>query len=182
MGSEDRWRRRRRSWWFDIFDEFERMNQMIEDIIRRSFRFEPEEFFERAGEPGRPKVYTYGFSVKIGPDGKPVVREFGNIFPGRYGPEIRPEIEPLVDVMEKDDEIVVVAELPGVEKEQIDLHATEKVLTIDVDSPRRRYHKELELPAPVDPKSSKATYKNGVLEVRLKKVKPSAKGEKLKIE
>jgi len=46
----------------------------------------------------------------------------------------------------------------------------------------RRYRKELELPSTIDPKSSKATYKNGVLEVRLKKVERGTKGEKLKIE
>jgi len=39
MGDEERWSRRRRDWWFDIYEEFERMNRMIEDIIRRSFRF-----------------------------------------------------------------------------------------------------------------------------------------------
>jgi HSP20 family protein len=181
MGDEERWSRRRRDWWFDIYEEFERMNRMIEDIIRRSFRFEPERMFEGM-EPGESKVYTYGFSIRIGPNGKPVIREFGNIFPGRYGPEVKSEIEPLVDVIEKDDEIVVVAELPGVEKEQIEINATEKSLMINVNAPNRRYRKELELPSTIDPKSSKATYKNGVLEVRLKKVERGTKGEKLKIE
>lgn len=181
MGGEERWSRRRRDWWFDVYEEFERMNRMIEDIIRRSFRFEPERMFEKV-EPGESKVYTYGFSIRIGPDGKPIVREFGNVFPGRYGPEVKPEMEPLVDVIEKDDEIVVVAELPGVEKEQIQINATEKSLTINVDTLGRRYHKELELPSTIDPKSSKATYKNGVLEVRLKKVGRTTKGEKLKVE
>jgi HSP20 family protein len=177
MGDEERWSRRRRDWWFDIYEEFERMNRMIEDIIRRSFRFEPERM-----EPGESKVYTYGFSIRIGPNGKPVIREFGNVFPGRYGPEVKPEIEPLVDVIEKDDEIVIVAELPGVEREQIEINATETSLTISVDAPGKRYRKELELPSTIDPKSSKATYKNGVLEVRLKKVGHTIKGEKLKIE
>lgn len=178
MSGENRWRKRRRSWWFDVFEEFDRMNRMIEDIIQRSFRFEPERMLR--GKPGR-RVYTYGFSIRIGSDGKPIIREFGNVFPGRYGPEIKPEIEPLVDVIEEDDEIVVVVEIPGVEKDQIRLNATKRVLTIDVTSPERRYHKELELPSPIDPKSSKATYKNGVLEVRLKKVKPKIEGERLKI-
>ncbi|MEM1569200.1 MAG: archaeal heat shock protein Hsp20 [Candidatus Bathyarchaeia archaeon] len=181
MSDDERWSRRRKDWWFDIYEEFERMNKMIDDIVRRSFRFEPERIFEGI-EPGESKVYTYGFSIRVGPDGKPVIREFGNVFPGRYGPEVKSEIEPLVDVIEKEDEIIVVAELPGVEKEQIQVNATEKSLTIRVDAPDRRYRKELELPDTIDPKSSKATYKNGVLEVKLKKTGQTVKGEKLKIE
>lgn len=177
MSEDERWSRRRRDWWFDIYEEFERMNRMIEDIIRRSFRFEGEEI-----GPRESKVYTYGFSIRIGPNGKPVIREFGNVFPGRYGLEVKSEIEPLVDVIEEADEIVVVVELPGVEKEDIQVNATEKSLTIVVDAPGRRYRKELELPATIDPKSSKATYKNGVLEIRLKKTGQTMKGEKLKIE
>jgi len=77
---------------------------------------------------------------------------------------------------------VVVAELPGVEKEDIELNATEKELIISVDTERRKYYKCLELPAEVDPKSAKASYRNGILEVRLKKVRPERRGERIKIE
>ncbi|OYT52097.1 heat-shock protein Hsp20 [Candidatus Bathyarchaeota archaeon ex4484_135] len=174
-------RRKRRPWFWDIFEEFERMEERIDEIFRRMM----EEFpWEREFEEGV-KVYgpyVYGFSVSIGPDGKPVIREFGNVRPTRFGPRFVEEREPLVDVMEEDDEIVVVAELPGVEKEDIDLSCTEKELVISVDTEKRKYYKRLDLPAEVDPKSAKASYKNGVLEVRLKKTKPVGKGEKIKIE
>jgi len=119
--------------------------------------------------------------MSIGPDGRPVIREFGNVQPGRL-PMIREEREPLVDVMEEKDEVVVVAELPGVEKEDINLNATEDTLTISVDTPQRKYYKELRLPTEVNPKSAKAQYKNGVLEVRLKKVGKAPKGERITIE
>ena len=113
-----------------------------------------------------------------------MVRQFGNVAPGRFGPEIREEREPLVDVIEEKASIKVVAELPGVEKEDIKLNATEDMLTISVDTPQRKYYKEVILPAKIDPKSAKATYKNGVLEVKLakKEVPKEEKGEPIKIE
>ena len=71
--------------------------------------------------------------------------------------------------METDGEIKVVAELPGVEKKDIKLYGTEDTLTISVDNPERKYYKKVELPSRVDTKKTKATYKNGVLEITLKK-------------
>jgi HSP20 family protein len=91
------------------------------------------------------------------------------------------EREPLVEVIEMDREVKVVAELPGAEKDKIDLRATEERLTINADSPYGRYHKVLELPSRVEPKAVKATYRNGVLEVHLPK-KEGGIGEKIEIE
>ena len=170
-------RRRRRYWWRDIFDEFERFEEMMDEMMRRAF-----EQMEKGEGVRVYGPYVYGFSMSIGPDGKPIIREFGNVQPGRFGPQIREEREPLVDVMEEKDEVVVVAELPGVEKEDINLNATEDELIISVDTPQRKYYKELTLPAKIDPSSAKARYKNGVLEVRLKKVGRAPRGERIRIE
>ena len=95
--------------------------------------------------------FVYGYSVKIGPDGKPIVREFGNLKPGTGG-EGQPSLnlqdmrEPLVDVIEEENAVKVLAELPGVNKEDISLFLSDNVLTINVDTSERRYHKELSLP------------------------------------
>jgi len=163
--SEDWWKRRRkRSYPFDdIFEEFDRIGEMMEEMMRRAF--EPQTRGARNYGP-----YVYGFSMSVGPDGKPVIREFGNVQKGRFRPQVREEREPLVDIMEEEKDVVIVAELPGVEKEDINLHTTEDCLTIFVDTPQRKYHKELTLPARVDPNSARASYKNGVLEVRLGKL------------
>ncbi len=123
----------------------------------------------------------YGFRITTGPDGKPQFEEFGNMKPGLRGPEISERIEPLVDIVEEKDEIVVVADMPGVEKDEIRLSAIEDTLTIDVDAERRKYHKEVRLPAKVNPDSAKASYKNGVLEVRLKKT-GKTRGRGIRIE
>jgi len=170
------WRRRKKSPWFDVYDEFDRLEEMMDEMIRTAFETPSKEAKFR-------RPYVYGFSMSIGPDGKPVIREFGNVQSSQRGPRIREEREPLVDVMEEDKDVVILAELPGVERDDINLHATEDHLTISVDTAERKYHKELTLPAMVDPKSAQASYKNGVLEVRLKKsVEKAVKGERIFME
>jgi len=175
--SEDWWkRRRRRHPWFDIFGEFDRLSEMMDEMMRKAF--ETPHMGTKTQGP-----YVYGFSMSVGPNGKPVIREFGNVRGSRFGPEVREEREPLVDTLEEEKEVVVVAELPGVEKDDINLHTTGDRLTISVNTPQRKYHKELSLPARVDYKSARASYKNGVLEVRLKKIGEKAvKGESVLVE
>ncbi len=111
----------------------------------------------------------YGFSVSVGPDGKPMISEFGNVRPGLKGPELREEISPLVDVMDGKDRVTVFAELPGVDKKEIDLKVSEDSLTISVNKERRKYYKEVSLPVSVKPETAKASYRNGVLEVSIEK-------------
>ena len=74
------------------------------------------------------------------------------------------------------------AELPGVDKENIELYLTDNVLTISVNTPERRYHKKLELPAEIDRNSVKSTYKNGILETKMTKKEKKEKGTKINIE
>ncbi|MCX8175754.1 MAG: Hsp20/alpha crystallin family protein [Candidatus Bathyarchaeota archaeon] len=193
--SWDEFWRRRRSPFFRLFDEMNEwireMERMMEDMFKE-FKEEalPRELFrEKRLSNGRiVREYgpiVWGYSVTIGPDGKPVVREFGNVKPSLRGVkplDIKTEREPLVDVFSDNGNIKVIAELPGVEKEDIKLYATSNTLTISVDTPQRKYYKELDLPTEVDPKSAKSTYKNGVLEVALSKVKEKVKGEPIKVE
>ncbi len=190
----------RRRWWpfatgsiFDDFDEyFRRMYEYIRSDFEEFFKNAPKDLVRSRVLPDGTKVdewgpFVYGYSIKIGPDGKPEIREFGNIKPqpklGKAGVAIRKEREPLVDVALTNGEVRVVAELPGVEKSDIKLHCTEDTLTISVDKAERKYYRELELPRKVDVKQARSTYKNGVLDVWLpikKEEKP--KGESIKID
>ncbi|MCX6648490.1 MAG: Hsp20/alpha crystallin family protein [Candidatus Bathyarchaeota archaeon] len=132
--------------------------------------------------------FVYGYSVKIGSDGKPVVREFGNMKPTTPGGEDKKPLslqearEPLVDVIQEQGQIKVIAELPGVEKDDIQLFATDKTFTLDVTNPEHRYHKELELPFEVDEDSATSTYRNGVLETVMKRKRESGSGRTIKIQ
>ena len=85
-------------------------------------------------------------------------------------PRLPEDPEPLVDVIEEDDAIVVVAGLLGVRKEDLQIHAAHCSLTISSDTSEHKYYRELALPAATEPESAVATFKNGVLHIRLKKL------------
>jgi len=185
-----RWFRRRKSPFFFGFRDIDDAFREMEEIMGRDFeelsKRAPRDLIRERTLPDGTKVkrwgpFVYGYSVTIGPDGKPEVREFGNVKPStRPSPlgyrkpslELREEREPLVDVIPENGTIRVIAEVPGVNKSDIRLNCSERVLTISVDAKKRKFYKEVQLPDQIDPKVSKATYKNGVLEVLLTKVKP----------
>jgi len=70
-----------------------------------------------------------------------------------------------VDVHETDDEVRVIADLPGVEKEDISVQCDGEQVTISASSDLREYDERIGLPGPVDPRSGAASYNNGILEV-----------------
>ena len=165
----------------DIDREFERMREYMDRVTRRAMRGELGQ-----GEHG---PYVFGFSMRLGPDGKPNIQEFGNMKPSRKlevggGDQVEiAEREPLTDVIESEDSVSITLEIPGVDKDEIELTVEEDKVSINVDTPQRRYFKEIPLKVKVDPKTSKATYKNGVLDVILKKLHTKdRKGKKVKID
>ncbi len=191
----DDWFRRfwsRRGFFFpDIERMMEEMEREMAEAFKEMERYVPKEMVrERRLPNGTVRreygPFVYGYSVKIGPDGRPIIREFGNIKPGlgagRPPLNLQDRREPLIDVIEDEKTVKVVAELPGVEKKDIQLYATDKTLTIKVDTPHRKYYKELELPVEVDASSARSTYKNGILETVLTKKRREGKGTPIKIE
>ena len=127
---------------------------------------------------------VYGYSVTIGPDGKPVVREFGNVRRGEGKPwnSIQDKREPLVDVVSSAKEVRVIAEMPGVKKEDINVKVSEKSVVLSVDSEDRGYYKELDLPGIVDPKGARSAYNNGILEVTIPLKASGTGGVKLRVD
>ena len=79
------------------------------------------------------------------------------------------EPEPLIDVLEEKDEVIVVAEFAGFNRENLRIHVRNQRLTLSAEALDRKYHKSLNLPTGVIQKSIRTAYKNGVLEIRLKK-------------
>ncbi len=162
------------------FSEIERMHEemmrMMERMMRLSLFNLSEKDLERLAK--QPNTYVYGYSIRIGPDGKPVIREFGNFKPEIKQPPLSNEREPLVDIMEDDKNITIVVELPGVEKDEIDLRGNGKELKIKVDGKKRKYSKVISLPDNVTFDKAKATYNNGILEISIPKSKKACKKEK----
>ena len=164
-------RRRRRS----IFDYIDYMFREFEEEIR-ALEEEIAEMLRRGGASVR-GPYVYGVRITIGPDGVPRIEEFGNVKVSKgEGVKILEEMEPLVDVIDHDDEIWIVADLPGASKDKIKVKATEDKVIIRAED-GKKYYKVVELPSKVKPETAKASYKNGVLEIRIKKVKPAKEGE-----
>ena len=179
-----------RSWDFgDVDKMLHEMEKMMEEEFKDFTSKVPKDYVRELKLPdGTTKrefgPFVYGYSIKVGPDGKPEIREFGNVKPSLEGPKVKEEREPLVDIIETNGEIHIVVELPGVDKEDIKLRGTETTLTISVDVPQRKYYKEIKLPARVNVKDAKTAYKNGVLEVKLPKIgdEKKPKGEPISIE
>ncbi|TAK29829.1 MAG: Hsp20/alpha crystallin family protein [Chloroflexota bacterium] len=115
---------------------------------------------------------VYGFSVKMGMGGKPTVEGFGNVHSTEQGPQVSDVREPLVDVFDEGDHILVVAELPGVVEGDILVEARDDILTLSATGRERKYAKEVLLPTMIDPVSLQQSYQNGILEIRLGKTQP----------
>ncbi|MBZ5546451.1 MAG: Hsp20/alpha crystallin family protein [Acidobacteriia bacterium] len=114
----------------------------------------------------------YGFSVKVGlGDQGPRIEPFGNIRrdadSGRT--EVQEVREPMVDVFEEQDHVLVLAELPGISKDDVQVDVKDDVLTIAAERGEKKYRKEVLLPYCVSKDKIQITCNNGVLELKCPK-------------
>jgi len=77
-------------------------------------------------------------------------------------------------VFEEKDCLRVTAELSGVEEKEINLKVDGKTLEIVAGTSAREYYKKVELPYAVDKEIMESSYRNGILEIKLKKIKKSS--------
>ena len=129
---------------------------------------------EIKGDDGKIKG-IYGFSIKSGIGNIPKVQTFGNIRPvekkaGKREIKITETREPIVDVFDEKDHVLIVAELPGVLEESIKLNLKGDILILEAGDEKRKYSKEILLPAKVDFEQRETNFKNGILEIKLKKI------------
>ena len=166
--SDPWWKRRKKKapWLNDIYDELEKLGDLIDETMQRAF-----ENSSKDGPSG--KNNFRGFSIRVGPDGKPKIREInrGQSLPEDADFDEEDDFEPLIDFLEEEKVLVVLAQLPGISKDDIDLRVTDNCLTLTVDAEDFEWYDELKLPTKVNPKSARASYKNGVLEVKMEKSK-----------
>jgi len=112
---------------------------------------------------------VYGFSVKTMDSGKPVVEQFGNIKKTPKGPRVEEEREPITDVFDEKDEVRICAEMPGLNEGDIKLDLKDDILEIIAHTGDRKYCKEVLLPIKAKPENMTFAYRNGILEVKIKK-------------
>lgn len=170
MDPFDKNKKRKNPFDFIDDDEFERIFDEISKMFEsNNFKKLFEEMMREGVDPN--KNFIRGLSFKIGPDGKPRIQEFGNrpTKSSKGTAIISEEREPITDIIEGKNDVAITIEIPGVDKEDIDLSVKEGSLEINVDTPTRKYHKLVDLPCYVKANKTKATYKNGILDIVIEK-------------
>ncbi|NHJ87512.1 MAG: Hsp20/alpha crystallin family protein [Asgard group archaeon] len=160
-------------------DDF--MEQIMKEIDRmmKEFNTTDQDAFRKKMGP-----IVWGWNLSMGPDGKPTFKEFGNVKPSESGePIAKEDREPLIDVFIEETQVRVVAELPGVEKNDINVKTTDSKIIIEAKGIDRNYSCERELSVKIKPKTATAKYRNGILELTIQRLEPAQeKGFEVKIE
>ncbi len=89
----------------------------------------------------------------------------------------RQDLKPLIDIFQDSNNITIVAEIAGFNKETFKINVKDQKITLSAKSKERRYYKSLNLPKVVIPDETHTKYKNGVLEIKLKKAESTAIGK-----
>ncbi len=145
-----------------IGDVLEKLNQLAETGQELS----------RSGEirEGAHVKGIYGFTVRtgIGGDPSPRIEPFGNIRQdAKTGRAVVQDVrEPVVDVFEEQDCVLVVAEMPGITLEDVKLATKDKVLILNAENADKKYRKEIELPRSFPREKLQLSCNNGVLEIK----------------
>lgn len=162
----------------DIDKEFAEAEDMLGRIFRTVREISPSEVTNFP--------YYYGYQVTIGPDGRPHVREFGNVKPSAKGlVEQSGTRAPLVDTAldEKQNVLKITAEMPGVNKEDIKVNVSDQYVSIHAEKGEKKYHADIPVDVELDDASTKATYANGILELKTKlKQAPKSKAKEIRVE
>ena len=115
---------------------------------------------------------VFGFAVKFGKGNEGIkVEPFGNLKKdSRTGKTVTAEVnEPLVDIFEEPDHVMVVAELPGIDSTHVTLEVHGNTLAITASNGSKKYHKEVNLPGAFTREQATFSCRNGILEIRLQR-------------
>jgi HSP20 family protein len=124
--------------------------------------------------PSKTMSNVWGIEFKTLPDGRVEVRRFGG------SPYEKPQLpkrmlEPMVDVIDQVDKILIILEIPGVEESELELfietEAGRKIFVIRSKNKERPYYRKILLPDGASKKFTHAPLKNGILEVSVEKIK-----------
>lgn len=111
----------------------------------------------------------FGFSVKMGLGGEGVkVEPFGNVSKDRStGRSVVDEIrEPLVDIFEEKDHVLIIAEMPGIEAGDIQTDLEDDILVFTAQRGDKKYRKELLLRGDFQKSGVSVSCTNGIVEIK----------------
>ncbi len=164
---------------------------MFDDQFEKTFRRLSNPFFSMGDVFERPNEgtvqtfgpYYYGYVKTVGEDGIPHVTEWGNTKPEKSLSDSKVR-DPYVDVSvnEKNRTLKIYSEMPGIEKSDIKLNVSDKLVLLSAEHDDRKYEKKIPLPSKVDENSAKAKYTNGVLELTLTLAKEKPQGKLVSVE
>ena len=164
------------------------MTSFFDTEIDRIFKSMSSSFFDVNDAFEEIKGYSnsgplfYGYTMTVGPDGKPSVQEYGNVKPDC--PHISDAREAIVDTIvdEKEKVVKLIAEMPGVEKTDVKILFDKNVVDITAEHGEKKYHCKVPLQHKVDENSGKATYKNGILQLIFKLVVEKQTSKRVEVE
>ena len=164
------------------------MTSFFDTEIDRIFKsmsssfFDVNDAFEEVKGNSNSGPLFYGYTMTVGPDGKPSVQEYGNVKPDH--PHISDAREAIVDTIvdEKEKVVKLIAEMPGVEKTDVKILFDKNVVDITAEHGEKKYHCKVPLQHKVDENSGKATYKNGILQLIFKLVVEKQTSKRVEVE
>lgn len=149
--------------------------EKLGDLAEKGEQLRREGDFEVKHEgDGRTYRGVYGFSVRTGIGGERdevKVEPFGNIKRDQTtGRTVVQEVrEPLIDVFDEPEAVVLIAEMPGIAADEVQAELTDDILTLRAGAGERSYYKEFVLPAHCTGTIGSVTCNNGVVEIRCPK-------------
>ncbi|MHA2174150.1 MAG: Hsp20/alpha crystallin family protein [Candidatus Hodarchaeales archaeon] len=179
-------------------------NMKFNDLFK-AFNEDFEQFFKNnESEYSENGPITFGYSMRIGPETnyQPEVRQWGNLNDYRQKVGL-PQFNELsnqnilthnvskqeksnrfIDILDEDEYLKVIVEVPGFTKENMSIEVNEdgSALVLKGKAENREIDEQIELPSKIEPKETKSTIKNGVLEILSKKKKSIKTLHKLKID
>ena len=130
--------------------------------------------------------YVYGFTYKIGPDGKPKFEEFGNVAESEVEgslPKVEKDVrEPITDLNVDKNRVYITYELPGISKDDVELSVAERSVVLSVKNGPRKYHKHMDFEYDLKPESASAKFVNGILDLTIERAgKDTGTGRRISI-
>ena len=168
-----------------IFEDIDREFAEVEDLLSRMFKTVrdtgPSTTASAANSP-----YYYGYQITIGSDGRPKIREFGNVKSTAKGLVEQSGVrQPLVDTVldEKENTLRITAEMPGVNKEDIKISINDGYVSILAERGDKKYDANIPVSVNLEESSAKAAYSNGILDLKIKlKETSKTKVKQIKVE
>ena len=135
--------------------KWRRSKKHLKWLDLKNFKFNPK-------KPAKPlRLENYKPPRKVHPQKYRLHKKFAK---GKWK-----EPQPLIDIFQEPNWITIVAEIAGFNQETVKISVKDQKLTLSAKAKDRRYYKSLNLPKVVIPTTAHTTYKNGVLEIKLKK-------------